>query len=241
MPGRSFGSGFCSWAVNLRKPSDIGYEDGAFILPPLRYREHVVPTEEPREGMLFAVPAETLAERISARRDSVDARVAKCAEIVNAESQYAWIVWANLNAESERLSREIIGAVELTGSDPSEEKAQKSLDFANGVIGKLVTKPKIAGFGMNYQVCSHIAFVGVNDSWEQFYQAVRRCWRFGQTQPVDVHIIAASTEGNVLENLKAQGKGSGTDGRRDAGKHAGIDADEPQGKQPSGCSLRPGI
>jgi DNA modification methylase len=199
---KEFWKWVCSWAVNMRKPSDIGYPDGPFILPPLIYHEHIVQVDKPSEGMLFAMPAATLSERLAARRSTVEDRVKLAAEIIAAEPEETWIAWTNLNTESEMLSDSLIGAVELTGSDPAEEKTQKSLDFADGKIKTLVTKCSIAGFGMNYQVCSHQAFVGVNDSWEQFYQAIRRCWRFGQTRPVNAHIIAASTEGNVLENLK---------------------------------------
>jgi hypothetical protein len=199
---KEFWKWVCSWAVNIRKPSDIGYDDGPFVLPPLIYHEHIVNVEKPNSGMLFAMPAQTLSERLSARRSTVDDRVAKCAEIVASEPDETWIIWANLNSESQSLTGAIPGAVELTGSDDPEDKTWKSLEFAAGNIPKLVTKCSIAGFGMNYQVCSRQAFVGVNDSWEQFYQAIRRCWRFGQRHPVHAHIIAASTEGNVLENLK---------------------------------------
>lgn len=199
---KEFWKWVCSWAVNIRKPSDVGYDDGPFVLPPLIYHEHIVDVDKPSEGMLFAMPAQTLSERLSARRSTVDDRVKKCAEIVAAEPEETWIIWTNLNTESQSLTGAIPGAVELTGSDDPEDKTWKSLQFAAGNIPKLVTKRSIAGFGMNYQVCSHQAFVGVNDSWEQFYQAIRRCWRFGQTRPVHAHIIAASTEGNVLENLK---------------------------------------
>jgi DNA modification methylase len=192
----------CSWAVNLRKPSDVGYEDGPFILPPLIYHEHIIQEATPSEGMLFAMPAVTLSERLAARRSTVDDRVKRCAEIVIAERDANWLIWCNLNKESESLTSAIPGSIEITGSDDPDDKARTALQFATGMIPVLVTKPSIMGFGMNLQVCSHMAFVGVNDSWEQFFQAVRRCWRFGQTQPVHVHIVAASTEGNVLDNLK---------------------------------------
>ena len=192
----------CSWAVNIRKPSDVGYDDGPFILPALEYHEHIVDVDTPSEGMLFAMPAETLGERLAARRSTVDDRVSEVVSIVEAEPEETWLVWCNLNRESEAITSALPGAVELTGSDSPEDKAALSLQFAEGQIGKLVSKASILGFGVNYQACSHMIFAGVNDSWEQFFQAVRRCWRFGQTRPVHVHIIAASTEGNVLENLK---------------------------------------
>ena len=192
----------CSWAVNIRKPSDVGYDDGPFILPPLEYHEHIVDVETPSEGMLFAMPAETLGERLAARRSTVDDRVAEVVQIVDAEKEQKWLIWCNLNKESESIRTALPGCVELTGSDSPDYKAETSLRFAQGTIDWLVSKASILGFGVNYQICSHMIFAGVNDSWEQFFQAVRRCWRFGQTKPVHVHIIAASTEGNVLENLK---------------------------------------
>lgn len=192
----------CSWAVAIRKPSDIGYDDGPFKLPPLVYHEHIIDVAEPSEGMLFAMYAVTLHERLSARRSTIEDRVEKCSEIVNATKGEPWLVWCNLNAESEALTKGIDGCVELTGSDTPDEKTYKANAFALGEIERMASKPSILGFGMNLQVCSHMAFVGLNDSWEQFYQAVRRCWRFGQDKTVHVHIIAASTEGNVLDNLK---------------------------------------
>lgn len=184
----------CSWAVALRKPSDLGYEDGAFILPPLLPNVHLVPMPGKR--------AETLSERLTARRESVSERVAKAAAIVNAEPDEAWAVWCHLNAEAEGLAKAIPGAVNLTGSDKPDAKRQKMLDFAEGRIRVLVTKPSIAGFGLNWQHCARTAFVGLNDSWEEFYQALRRFWRFGQTRTVQYHIIAAETEGAVLENIQ---------------------------------------
>jgi superfamily II DNA or RNA helicase len=198
----------CSWAVSIRKPSDVGYDDGPFILPPLHYHEHIVDVDTPSEGMLFAMPAETLGERLAARRSTVDDRVAEVVELVESQPNEKWLIWTNLNKESESVHASIPESVELTGSDSPERKAELSLAFAQGEIGKMVSKASILGFGVNYQVCSHMIFAGVNDSWEQFFQAIRRCWRFGQTRPVHVHIIAASTEGNVLENLKRKEKES---------------------------------
>jgi DNA modification methylase len=192
----------CSWAVSIRKPSDVGYEDGAFILPPLIYHEHIIEVDTPSEGMLFAMPAQTLGERLAARRSTVEQRVAKVGEIIEAEAAETWLVWTNLNKESEMVRDTIEGMVEVTGSDSPDFKAQAALEFAQGAMPRLVSKSDIFGFGVNWQSCSHAIFAGVTDSWEKFFQAVRRNWRFGQTRPVHVHIIAASTEGNVLENLK---------------------------------------
>jgi DNA modification methylase len=202
---KEFWKWVCSWAVNIRKPSDVGYDDGPFILPPLHYHEHTVSVDKPSEGMLFAMPAETLGERLAARRSTVDARVSQVASIVNSEPAETWLIWTNLNKESESIAR-TVGAVEVTGSDDSEYKAKTALDFAQGKIQRMVSKADIFGWGVNWQICSHAIFAGVTDSWEKFFQAVRRNWRFGQTCPVHIHIIAASTEGNVLENLKRKEK-----------------------------------
>jgi hypothetical protein len=192
----------CSWAVNIRKPSDVGYDDGPFTLPPLIYHEHIVDVETPTEGMLFAMPAESLGERLAARRSTVNDRVQVVKKIVEAEPDETWLVWTNLNAESELVARSVDGMVEVTGSDSPDYKAETALAFAQGKIPRMVSKADIFGWGVNWQVCSHAIFAGVTDSWEKFFQAVRRNWRFGQRNPVHIHIIAASTEGNVLENLK---------------------------------------
>ena len=198
---KEFWKWVCSWAVSMRRPSDIGYPDGAFKLPPLIYHEHVVEVDTPSEGMLFAMPAVTMAERLAARRSSVDERVEVVKSIIAAEPVEIWLVWANLNTESEAIAK-IEGMVEVTGSDSPDYKAEMSLQFGQGKIGRMISKSEIFGFGCNFQSCSHVIFAGVTDSFEKFFQSVRRCWRFGQTQPVHIHIIAASTEGNVLENLK---------------------------------------
>jgi superfamily II DNA or RNA helicase len=152
-------------------------------------------------GFLFPMEGQTLQERQQARRDSIGPRVARCADLVNANRDQ-WLVWCNLNAESEALTDAIPGAVEISGSDSPERKEKAFMDFADGGIRVLVTKPKIAGFGMNWQQCSHMAFVGLSDSYEQLYQAIRRCWRFGQSREVHCHVICAETEGAVVRNIE---------------------------------------
>jgi hypothetical protein len=192
-----------SWAVMLRKPSDLGYPDDGYDLPPLNYVQHTVGVEYApsiETGLLFPMQAATLQERIAARRDTVAERVAMAAKITPTDRPFVW--WCNLNAESEALTKAIPGAVETKGADPDDVKERKLTDFSEGRIRVLVTKPSVAGFGMNWQHCSDTGFVGLNDSWEQFYQAVRRFWRFGQTRPVTAHLIAAETEGAVVANLR---------------------------------------
>lgn len=183
-----------SWAVMLSKPSDLGYEDNGFILPPLNIHPVVVPVQNYFE-------AKTMTERRQARKESIVDRVGYCAELVN-QSNEPWIIWCGLNAESEMLTAAIDGAVEIRGSHSPEYKEKAMLGFVNGEFLKVVSKPSIMGFGMNYQHCSKMAFVGLSDSFEEYFQAVRRCWRFGQTRPVDVYVITAETEGAVVENIK---------------------------------------
>jgi len=191
----------CSWAVMIRKPSDLGYSDKGFTLPKLKFHEHIVRASAPTEGMLFAMPAASLGERISARRDTVGDRVKKCAELVNGDRE-PWVIWCNLNSESAALTKAIPGAVEVLGSDQTAKKEKAMDDFTAGKIRVLVTKPSISGWGMNWQHCSNTAFVGLTDSYEELYQAVRRFWRFGQKREVNAHLISADTEGAVLQNIK---------------------------------------
>lgn len=188
-----------SWAVMLRKPTDLGYDDGAYLLPALHQIHHTVAAPV-AVGDLVGGRASTLQERIKARRDSVEERVSFAASITPADRPFVW--WCNLNAESEALTKAIPGAVEVRGSDKEDMKERKLIDFSEGRIRVLVTKPSIAGFGMNWQHCADTGFVGLNDSFEQIYQAVRRFYRFGQQKEVTAHFIAAETEGAVVANLK---------------------------------------
>lgn len=193
-----------SWAALVRKPEDLGFDGSRYDLPALRVSQHVTASgghDQSATGMLFALEANTLSERREARRDSLEGRVAACAAIVNADAE-PWIVWCDLNAEGDALRAAIPGAVEIRGSDDPEVKEQRLIDFAAGRIRVLVTKPSIAGFGLNWQHCARMAFVGVTDSWEAYYQAVRRCWRFGQAREVEVHIFASDLEGAVVSNLQ---------------------------------------
>lgn len=199
----AFWAWMASWAVMLRKPSDLGYANDGYDLPPLHYHQHdVAVSHSPsmETGLLFPMPAVTLSERIAARRDSVEERVAYAVSVTPRDRPFVW--WCNLNAESEGITRRIDGAVEVRGSDKDEVKERKLADFSEGRIRALVTKPSICGFGMNWQHCADTGFVGLNDSWEQFYQSIRRFWRFGQTRPVNCHIIAAETEGATVANIR---------------------------------------
>lgn len=191
-----------SWAVMLRKPSDLGYDNAGYDLPPLHYHQHTVGVEYAPSmdtGLLFPMEARTLQERIAARRDSVEERVRLSASITPSDRPFVW--WCNLNSEADALEKALPGAVNLQGSDKDDDKRRKLVDFSEGRTRILITKPSIAGFGMNWQHCADTGFVGLNDSFEQVYQAVRRFWRFGQTKPVNVHFIASEMEGATVANL----------------------------------------
>ena len=190
------------WGAMVRRPSDLGFDDSAYALPPLHLHEHTVETEMPLHGMLFAAEAQTLSERRDARRMSLTDRVRDCAAIVNDDAYEPWVVWCDLNAEGDALTKAIRGAVQIAGADPVEVKEQRLADFSAGRFRVLVSKPSICGFGLNWQHAARMAFVGVTDSFESYYQAVRRCWRFGQRRDVHVHVFASSAEGAVVANLK---------------------------------------
>ena len=195
----------CSWAVMIGKPSDIGFKDDGFILPELKVNEHVVKYGKPLPGKLFIEPAETLSERREARRETIIPRCEKIAEMVNASAE-PWLVWCGLNDEGALLSKLIPDSVEVKGADDIEHKESSMIGFSEGKIRVLVTKSKIAGFGMNWQHCNNMAFAGLSDSYESYYQAIRRCWRFGQTRPVNVHIVTSDMESNIVENIRRKEK-----------------------------------
>lgn len=189
-----------TWAVMITKPSDMGYEDGAFNLPTLDIQTHVLESGMQDEDRLFPVAALTLSDQQTARRSTIDIKTDRIASLVN-NSDDAWLIWCDLNAESEALRMAIPDAVEVKGSDSIEHKEDAMLGFSDGRYRVLITKPSIAGFGMNWQHCANVAFCGISHSYEQFYQAVRRCWRFGQTRQVDVHIVVTDMEQEVVHNV----------------------------------------
>lgn len=208
---RDFWQWLASWAVMIRKPGDLGYSEDGFELPELIAHEITVRVDSPTQGFLFPVEAQTLQERIAARRDTLAERVADCAAIVN-QSTDQFIVWCNLNSESDELRKAIHGSRDVKGPDSIESKERAVVDFLEGRLRVLISKASMFGYGLNLQCCHNVAFVGLSDSWEQYYQAVRRCWRFGQTKPVNVYLVSAETEGAVLANLKRK--------ERDAAKMA---------------------
>jgi hypothetical protein len=173
-------------------------------LPPLRIIDHLVPTNWTAEGELFTPRLEGITQRAQVRRDTVAARVAKAVEIVYAEPNGQWIVWCGRNDEAEAMTAAIDGAVNVQGSDDADTKAARLADFAAGRIRVLVSKIAICGYGLNFQACARMVFVGLSDSFQDYYQGIRRCYRFGQHRPVDVHIVLADIENIVAANVRAK-------------------------------------
>lgn len=184
-----------SWAVFIDNPANLGYGQEGYDLPQLNVNEIIVDADEPSTEPL------TLTQRRKARKDSLELRCRAAADLVNASGEQ-WLVWCDLNAESQTLYNVIEDSFQVKGSDKAEYKKQMMLEFSKDYIKCLITKPKIAGFGMNWQQCHNMIFVGLSDSYEQYYQAVRRCWRFGQCEAVNVYIIISAKEGCVKQNIE---------------------------------------
>jgi len=191
-----------TWAVVIQKPSDLGYDDKGFRLKDINVIENIIDTPR-KSNELVVMPAKTLSERRKVRKESLNERVKKVADLVN-NSDEQWLVWCDFNIESEMLGREIEDSVEVRGSTKPDIKSKYMLGFSNGDYRVLVTKPSIAGFGMNWQNCHNMAFCGISDSYEQYYQAVRRCWRFGQANNVNVHIVISDREVESLKNIQSK-------------------------------------
>lgn len=197
---RPFWRWVVSWARALRKPSDMGFADGRFQLPRLQEREHTVRAAKPRDGMLFSMPAVGLAEERAERRATLRERVEMASQLIVNTGQPA-VAWCHLNDEGDLLEKSIPGSVQVSGRDSDEEKEEKFSAFASGQVRVLVTKPIIGAWGLNWQHCAHMTtFTG--HSFEQYYQSVRRFWRFGQTRPVVVDHVLSDGEGRVLANLQ---------------------------------------
>jgi len=190
----------CSWARACRKPSDIGFSDDRFILPDLIEREHIIKARTLADGMLFELPAIGLKEQRDERRRTIVERCEMAAEIAESTSEPV-LMWCHLNDEGDLLEKMIPDAMQVAGSNTDQVKEERMLGFSDGEIRVLVTKHKIAGFGMNWQHCSHMTTFP-SHSYEQYYQGVRRCWRFGQENPVHVDIVATEGELGVLKNLQ---------------------------------------
>jgi len=193
----------CSWARAIRKPSDLGFDDSRFILPELIQQQHIVKTHKPADGMLFALPAEGLAEQREELKRTLAERIARVAELVDHNEPA--LVWCHTNAEGDALAAAIPGSVQVAGADSDESKESKLMAFADGNERVLITKPKIGAWGLNFQHCNHITFFP-SHSFEQYYQSIRRCWRFGQKRPVHVDIVTTEGQDSVLKNMQRKQK-----------------------------------
>ncbi len=200
---KDFWRWLASWSVVVRHPRDLGFDEPGYDLPPLTFHETIVPADlKPMAGQLFPFMASTLAERIAVRRDTAEGRVAAAVEIVAREPNEPWMIWCNLNSEADAIERLISGALQVAGRHEASVKVERLLGFKTGAPSILISKPSLAGHGMNWQHCSRMVFVGLTDSFEQVYQAVRRCWRFGQLNETHVHFVVSELEGNVVSNIR---------------------------------------
>lgn len=197
---RDFWRWVCSWARACRKPSDLGFDNRDFSLPDLLQREHVVQARRMAEGFLFELPAVSLQEQREELRRTIEERCEMASNLCNSHDKPA-VAWCHLNDEGKLLEKQISGAVEISGSDSDEKKEEAFRGFAEGSIRVIVSKPSIAGFGLNWQHCANMTFFP-SHSYEQFYQSVRRCWRFGQKNPVTVDVISTEGQRRVFENLR---------------------------------------
>jgi hypothetical protein len=190
-----------SWALAIRRPSDLGYSDDGYDLPGLVIEPHLIPVEVEAAGQLFATDLGGVGGRAQIRKSTLAARCEHAAEIVKAEPDEPWLIWCGLNDEAELLAQLIPGAVNVTGSMTPEEKAAALLAFADGQTACLVTKARIAAFGLNLQVCARMIFVGLSDSYEAYYQAIRRCYRYGQERVVTAHVVLSEIEAQIAVNI----------------------------------------
>jgi len=190
-----------SWAVAIRRPSDLGYPDDGYDLPGLVITPHLLDVDAVPDGQLFATDLGGVGGRAAVRKATLEARCERAAQLVAAEPGEPWILWCGLNAEADALASAIPGAVNVHGALTPEQKADAFLGFADGSVRVLITKPAIASFGMNWQHCARMAFVGLSDSFEAYYQAIRRAYRYGQTREVHAHIVLSELESQIASNI----------------------------------------
>ncbi len=195
---KEFWEWLTTWAVVLTSPADLGYSAIGYRLPKLNMEYVVLPSSDK--------VAATLSERRDARRNSLSRRCQKAAQIVGGEPDAQWLIWCDLNDEADELRRVVQGGREVRGTDTAERKELRLAAFSEGYLKRLITKPSIAGFGLNWQNCHNMIFVGLSDSYEMLYQAIRRCYRFGQLEQVNVYIIISEAEGAVKENIERKNR-----------------------------------
>lgn len=193
----------CSWARACRRPSDLGFENSGFELPELTERSHLVIAKSLPNGMLFPLPAVGLTEQREERRRTIAERCEKAAELCAAHESS--VAWCHLNPEGDLLEKLIPDCVQVSGADSDDEKEEKLIAFSSGQIPRMVTKTVIAGWGLNWQHCDHTVTFP-SHSFEQYYQSLRRFWRFGQERPVTADVVTTEGEQDVLKNLQRKAK-----------------------------------
>ena len=216
---QDFWNWVASWARCVSKPSDLGFSDDGFVLPPLNLERHKVSAdrsidtghEKDGQSRLFRMPDTSATAIHGEKRKTIESRADLIAEIVAKEPGEPWVIWCDTDYEADALTARIPEAVEVRGSMTPEQKEERLTAFSTGAVRIIITKPSVAGFGLNWQHCARVAFVGLSFSYESFYQAVRRCWRFGQSRPVNVHIACADTEESIWNIVS-----------RKAGDHEGM-------------------
>lgn len=189
-----------SWAMALRHPNDLGYNSKGYDLPELIIKPEFVNIDYIPDGQLFFMGLKGIEDRAKVRRDTIDKKIEMVSNLVN-KSDEQWIIWCGLNQESDRLEKEINNSINVSGNDSAEEKVEGIEGFQDRKYKVLITKPKVAGFGMNFQNSHNMIFFGLSDSWESYYQCIRREWRFGQKSPVKVYIILTSVEREIYDNV----------------------------------------
>jgi hypothetical protein len=201
-----------SWARCAGKPSDVGHSDDGFVLPELHVHEHVVDVDQldDRGDQLFRMPEMSATSFHREKRRTAADRARAVAATVRAEAAEQWLIWTDTDYEADALTECLPEAVDVRGGATARAKEKALLDFADGAIRVLVTKPKLAGMGMNFQQCARVAFVGPSFSFEQYYQAVRRVWRFGQTRPVHGHVFMGASEAAVWAVVRRKADGHET-------------------------------
>lgn len=204
----SFWNWVASWARCAEKPSDLGGDDTGYNLPPLNLHRHIVKTdivsdagEDEGQGRLFRIPSASATSIHKEKRKTAHDRAAKIADLVKAEPGESWIIWVDTDYDADAVKALLPDATEVHGRMTPEQKEAGLADFSEGRARILITKGSIAGFGLNWQHCARVAFVGLSYSYEAFYQSVRRCWRYGQTRPVDVHVACAETEESIWQAI----------------------------------------
>lgn len=194
-----------SWAISLRKPSDLGYDDNGYILPALNIQPLFVDVDYKPDDQLFFTGLHGISDRTKVRKVTLKDRVALASQLVN-NSDEQWLVWCGLTSEGDELAKVISDAVQIQGSDKIEYKIETTEKFQDKEVRVLITKNKISGFGMNFQNCHNMIFVGLGDSFEAYYQCIRRCYRYGQKKPVNVYIVLSEVEREIFDNVMQKEK-----------------------------------